>query len=241
MKAHFLRYGRSAVAPLKSILPALSLLLIGCVTSSDLQPGQSVHQTQIPAQVLPDYLSSPCANIWHYSDPQTIANPLYWLRTIACSQRLSPAEARAEAQLWPASVWQNAFKRGILLSPAKITPPERRRYMTQLDMLAADIPPQVRDLFMVWRDGERAQLELAEERSRYIKLQQTAESERNALMQSQQALSHELEITHRKLESLSDIERQLSSRKPSNTYTSDVHQGETGGNSGQRPQETRSE
>lgn len=241
MRAHPLAQGRSAIAPLKYVLPVLSLLISGCVALPDLRAGQPMHQTQPPAQLLPDYLSSPCENIWHNDDPGTMSNPLYWLRTMECSQRLSPAEARAEAQFWSASTWQNAFKRGILLSPAKITPPERRRYMTQLDMLAVDIPPQVRGIFVVWRDGERAQLNLAEERSRYIKLQQTTESERNALTESQQALRNELEITHRKLESLSDIERQLSSRKPGNTYTSDVHQSVTEDNSGQQPQETRSE
>ena len=237
MKSHSLGERRSAIARLKCTLPVIILLLSGCSSRSELRSDQS----PAPAQSLPDYLSSSCANIWDNDDPETMSNPLYWLRTMACSQRLSPTKARAEAQLWSAPVWQNAFKQGILLSSAKITPPERRRYMTQLDMMAADIPPPVRALFMIWRDGERAELNLAEARSRYIKLQQMADSERNALMQSQQELRNELETTHRKLESLSDIERQLSSRKPGNTYASDVHQGKTESNSGQLPQEARAE
>lgn len=90
--------------------------------------------------------------------------------------------------------------------------------MTQLDMLATDIPPQIRSLFIVWRDGERAQLSLVEERSRYTKLQQTTDSQLDELRQTQQFLRNELEITTRKLETMSDIERQLSSRKPGSNY-----------------------
>ncbi|MDI8746423.1 SirB2 family protein, partial [Salmonella enterica subsp. enterica serovar Montevideo] len=39
--------------------------------------------------------------------------------------------------------WQNAFRRGILLADAKITPPERRAIVTRLEALSAQIPAQV--------------------------------------------------------------------------------------------------
>lgn len=135
-----------------------------------------------------------------------------------CAQRLSPAAARAEARTWSDDNWQATFRRGILLSNAKISPLERREYTERLGALSPTIPAQVRPLFELWRDGEKAQLQLAEERARYAKLQQSADSELDSLRQQQQFLREQLETTTRKLENLTDIERRLSTRnKPAAT------------------------
>ena len=56
-------------------------------------------------------------------------------------------------------------------------------------------------------------LQLSEERTRYHHLQQTSDAELDALRQHQLKLNAELNVTRRKLESLTDIERQLSSRR----------------------------
>lgn len=53
---------------------------------------------------------------------------------------------------------------------------------------------------------------LSEERTRYSKLQQSTDSELETLRQ-QQVLRNQLNLTTRKLENLTDIERRLSSRK----------------------------
>lgn len=214
-------------------------VLTGCTSLPELTHSQAVNPVNSPEKQLPDYLATQCENIWQPRDTDTLENPLYWLRGMECAQRLSPVEARAEARQWPDLTWQDTFKRGILLSPAKITPVERRRYMTQLDMLATDIPLPIRSVFIVWRDGQRAQLSLAEERNRYSKLQQTTDSQLDELRQSQQFLRNELEITTRKLETMSDIERQLSSRKPGSNYVPETHSTDTQDNLGQLPEEAQ--
>lgn len=220
MKEYLLTLLRGAIGSrlAATMLVAGSGVLMGCTSLPELHHAENVNQTHLAEQQLPDYLSAQCSNIWQQHSVDTLENPLYWLRGMECAQRLSPAEARSEARQWSELTWQDTFKRGILLSPAKITPAERRKYMTQLDMLATDIPLQIRSLFIVWRDGQRAQLSLVEERSRYTKLQQTTDSQLDELRQTQQFLRNELEITSRKLETMSDIERQLSSRKPGSNY-----------------------
>ncbi len=54
--------------------------------------------------------------------------------------------------------------------------------------------------------------QLSEERSCYSKLQQSTDSELDTLRQQQQHLRTQLDTTTRKLENLTDIERQLSCR-----------------------------
>ena len=69
------------------------------------------------------------------------------------------------------------------------------------------------------------QLQLAEERLRYSKLQQSSDSDLDTLRQQQQHLQSQLDLTTRKLENLTDIERQLSTRKPGGNYNPDAPHG----------------
>ncbi|MGP3592098.1 two-component system QseEF-associated lipoprotein QseG [Vagococcus sp. WN89Y] len=190
------------------------LLLAGCVVQ---KPQSAIHndpREHLPEQQLADFLSTNCDDIWSLSGTHVDSNPLYWLRAMDCAQRLAPAVARAEARTWSDDSWEATFRRGILLSRAKITPLERREYAQRLDTLSPGIPAQVRPLFQLWRDGEMAQLQLSEERSRYGKLQQSTDSELDTLRQQHQYLREQLDTTTRKLENLTDIERRLSTRKP---------------------------
>ncbi|XPE39897.1 two-component system QseEF-associated lipoprotein QseG [Shigella flexneri] len=115
--------------------------------------------------------------------------------------------------------WQNTFKQGILLADAKITPYERRQLVARIVALSTDIPvTEVRPLYQLWRDGQAPQLQLAEERQRYSKLQQSQHSELDTLRQQHHVLQQQLELTTRKLENLTDIERQLSTRKPAGKF-----------------------
>ncbi|WP_237930095.1 two-component system QseEF-associated lipoprotein QseG [Buttiauxella sp. S19-1] len=199
-------------SPLSALL--LPLLLASCVQNTAPKDVKHPPHVEEPEQQLADYLSTNCDDIWQNQSQDSMSNPLYWLRAMDCSERLAPAEARAEARRWPADNWRDTFKRGILLSNAKISPTERRRYMTKLDAMAADVPAQVRSLFQVWRDGQASLLALSDERSRYSKLQQSSDNELDTLREQQQRLRSQLSLTTRKLENLTDIERQLSNRKP---------------------------
>ena len=166
-----------------------------------------------------------CADIWSLQSEASDKNPLYWLRGIDCADRLAPVQARAEARQHDANSWQDAFKRGILLADAKITPNERRDLVASLDTFSPQIAAQVRPLYQLWRDAQGRQLQLIDERSRYAKLQQSSDAELETLRQQEIELRNQLELTTRKLENLTDIERQLSSRKPGGNFSSDAGHG----------------
>ena len=102
------------------------------------------------------------------------------------------------------------------------TPYERRQLVARIEALSTEIPAQVRPLYQLWRDGQALQLQLAEERQRYSKLQQSSDSELDTLRQQPHVLQQQLELTTRKLENLTDIERQLSTRKPAGNFSPDT-------------------
>ncbi|MEB6378721.1 two-component system QseEF-associated lipoprotein QseG [Leclercia adecarboxylata] len=198
------------------------LLLAGCVNSTPTSAISDKQGEKLPEHQLADFLSTDCNNIWQLHGQETDSNPLYWLRGMDCADRLSPAAARAEARGRTDDTWQESFKRGILLANAKINPVERRQLTTRLDALSPQIPAQVRPLYQLWRHGQVLQLQLAEERFRYGKLQQSTDGELDTLRQQQQYLRAQLDTTTRKLENLTDIERQLSTRKPVSNYLPDA-------------------
>jgi hypothetical protein len=187
-------------------------LLAGCVSAP--HTTSAGDEEKLPQQQVADFLSTDCTNVWSLHGAATEKNPLYWLRSMDCAERLSPEMARSEARLHNDESWQDALRRSILLGSAKITPLERREMMTRLGTFSPQIPAQVRPLYQVWRDGQSLQLQLSDERSRYSKLQLSTDAELDIMRQQQQHLSSQLELTTRKLENLTDIERQLSSRKP---------------------------
>lgn len=201
------------------------LLLAGCVTHAPKSAISHKQEDKWPQQQLADFLSTRCDDIWSLSGRDVESNPLFWLRGIDCAQRLAPAEARAQAAMLMDDTWQDAFKRGIVMADARITPVERRANVTRLDTYVINIPPQVRPVYQLWRDGQTLQLQLSEERFRYSKLQQSSDSELDALRQQQESLREQLETTTRKLENLTDIERQLSTRKPAGSYLPDGSKG----------------
>lgn len=217
LKRHFFR------RVLLLSLPCLALA--GCVPNAVDHIIGDPSQEKIPPYQLADYLSTECADIWSLQGQSTDTNPLYWLRAMDCADRLMPVQARSEASTLLTDTWQGAFKRGILLANANITPPERRDAVTRLDALSPQIPAQVRPLYQVWFRGQTLQLQLAEERMRYSKLQQASDSDLDTLRQQQQHLQTQLDLTTRKLENLTDIERQLSTRKSGGSYNPDAQHG----------------
>jgi len=194
---------------------ASCLLLAGCTTST--HATNASDEEKLPQQQMADFLSTDCMDVWSLHGDATEKNPLYWLRGMDCADRLSPEMARSEARLHTDDNWQDAFRRGILLASAKISPLERRDAVSRLDSFGPQFPSQVRPLYQIWRDGQASQLQLSDERSRYSKLQQSSDAELDILRQQQQHLRSQLDLTTRKLENLTDIERQLSSRKPANS------------------------
>ncbi|WLS79953.1 two-component system QseEF-associated lipoprotein QseG [Erwinia pyri] len=192
----------------------LALLLAACSS----KPPESVlngngKPLAEPEIKIVDFQLVDCDRIWEIDTSRAISNSLYWLRSMDCAVRLSPTQARAEARRWPADNWQSAFKQGVLLANGNVTPVERRQFMLRLDTFSASFPSSVRPLIQLWREDQMGLLQLSEERTRYHHLQQTSDAELDALRQHQLKLNAELNVTRRKLESLTDIERQLSSRR----------------------------
>ncbi|HDR2162048.1 TPA: two-component system QseEF-associated lipoprotein QseG [Enterobacter cancerogenus] len=221
----FFRAARAVFSSKKLRLSLPCILLAGCVSHAPKSAIEDKKEATWPENQLADFLTTRCDDIWNLSGHDVEANPLFWLRGIDCSQRLSPATARAQAAMLNDDTWQALFKRAILLADAKITPVERRANTARLDLLAANIPGQVRPVYQLWRDGQVQQLQLAEERSRYSKLQQTTDAELDTLRQQHDSLRAQLDTTTRKLENLTDIERQLSTRKPAGNYLPDGSKG----------------
>ncbi|MGX5100778.1 two-component system QseEF-associated lipoprotein QseG [Enterobacter cloacae] len=209
----FFRAVRAVFSSKTRFLSLPCLVLVGCVSHVPQSAISDKQEDKWPDNQLADFLSTRCDDIWNLSGHDVENNPLFWLRGIDCAQRLAPVDARSKAALLDDDTWQDAFKRGILLADAKITPVERRANLTRLDTFVVNLPVQVRPVYQLWRDGQTLQLQLSEERSRYSKLQQSTDSELDTLRQQQQHLRTQLDTTTRKLENLTDIERQLSSRK----------------------------
>ncbi|WP_210487324.1 two-component system QseEF-associated lipoprotein QseG [Pantoea ananatis] len=207
------------------VISALSsMMLSGCASSSVTTTAQPASgSVVVPEARLVDYLSMRCVDIWRIENSAAMTNPLYWMRSIDCAERLSPAEARAEAHRWPVDSWSRAFKQGVLMANGNVTPLERRDYINVLDGYSEQFPPNMRALIQLWRSNQVAQLELSAMRSRYAHLQQSSDAQSDSLRQQQIKLRQQLSDTQRKLERLTDIERQLSSRK-----TSDMPDGSHG-------------
>lgn len=200
-------------------LPALllstltTLLLSGCTISPATSSLPSGHQVAEPEVSVADYLATRCSDLWTIENSAALSNPLYWMRAIDCAERLSPAEARAESHRWPVESWSRAFKQGVLMSNGNVTPVERRRYVETLDRYSSDFPQSVRPLLQLWRSNQAAQLDLSEARTRYVHLQQSSDTQLEAIRQQMVKQQQQLSDTQHKLERLTDIERQLSSRK----------------------------
>ncbi|MCU5773942.1 two-component system QseEF-associated lipoprotein QseG [Erwiniaceae bacterium BAC15a-03b] len=225
MKFHF--FSAVTLRPFGRISAMLfPLFMAACAQPSHQTQHNSKNNVVLEPEIkIVDYLSVSCERVWQIEDEESMKNPLYWMRAMDCGTRLSPAEARAEARQWPAGNWQNTFKQGVLLNNGNVTPVERRQYMVRLDSFSVDYPLSIRPLLQLWRDNQAAQLQLSADRGRYAQLQQTSDNQLDELRHNQRKLMRELADTRRKLESLTDIERQLSSRKSAdvsdNSHSSD--------------------
>ncbi|QCT22417.1 two-component system QseEF-associated lipoprotein QseG [Jejubacter calystegiae] len=212
------RWRRACTGPL---LAVLLTLLAGCTTVKEQGAHHAGARPAEPERQVADYLATPCPTLWRLKGAVAENNPLYWLRGIDCAERLAPADARSLAHRFDEETWQAAFRQGILLAKAKITPQERRHNLNKLDNMSYAVPRQVHTLYQMLRDNQAQELSLSDARWRYSTLQEQSDSELDELRQQQKHLHSQLEQTRRKLQNLTDIERQLSSRKGASSYLPD--------------------
>lgn len=189
------------------------LLLTGCTDNPASSRFSQAVQMVIPETKIVDYRTLPCDVLWDLEDKETLENSLYWLRAMDYAERLGSTQARALAKALPVTTWSTAFKQGILISSAEPSIAERRQVVERLNSFSQTIPGAVRPLIQLWREQQVLRISLAEERTRYQRLQDESDTQIDRLRESQVRLQYNLLDTTRKLENLTDIERQLSSRK----------------------------
>lgn len=191
----------------------MPLLLAGCVDRA-VSGGLSAQQQEaIPDTKVIDYRTVACDTLWQLDDKDALDNALYWLRAMDCADRIGSTQARALAKTVPGDSWFGVFKQSILLGSAQPTSGERRQMLDRINSYRMEFPGSLRPLTQLWRQQQMLQITLFDEKARYQHLQESSDSQIDSLRQNQARLQSQLQDTSRKLENLTDIERQLSSRK----------------------------
>jgi hypothetical protein len=204
---------KSAMGIFWQALLLAPLLLTGCSDNPASSRFSQAVQMVIPETKIVDYRTLSCDVLWDLDDKETLENSLYWLRAMDCAERLGSTQARVLAKSLPVTAWSSAFKQGILVSSAEPTMAERRQVVERLNNYSQSVPGAVRPLIQLWREQQVLRISLAEERIRYQRLQDESDAQIDRLRESQTRLQYNLLDTTRKLENLTDIERQLSTRK----------------------------
>ncbi|GKX64004.1 membrane protein [Pragia fontium] len=195
---------------------ATPVMLAGCGHQgvSDSASGTMVYEA--PINKVSDYSRVSCdGNIWKGQDDETNSNSLYWLRLIDCTRSLTLSQARIQSYSYEITKWDGVLKRAILLSRLDAAHSERRNALEQLKNYRAMYPANVYPLILLWNDEQTLELNLFDERARHQRLKESSDTQIEAMHNQLQETKHQLNETTRKLENLTDIERQLSSRKVS--------------------------
>nr|WP_231848487.1 two-component system QseEF-associated lipoprotein QseG [Pectobacterium atrosepticum] len=198
---------------LKTVAVSSPLVLAAC--NSHVNSGTALLETEAtpPKEQVADFRIAQCEHLWQIDDRESMNNALYWLRAMDCAGRLTQFQAREEAGQVAGDGWDSVFKQGILLDNAGITQAERRQVLAQINLYRLAFPAALRPLMQTWRDRQTLFLALSDERLRYKRLQESSDKQLDTLRVQQSHLQYQLETTTQKLENLTDIERQLSSRK----------------------------
>lgn len=204
--------GKNSLSFLGTILFA-PFLLMGCTDRAVSSGLAQQQQEAIPDSKVLDYRIAPCDTLWQLDEKEALENSLYWLRAMDCADRIGSMQARALAKTLPGSNWYSIFKQSILLGSAGPTSAERRQMIDRLNSYRIEFPNSLRPLLQLWRQQQALQITLFDERAHYQHLQESSDSQIDLLRQNQIRLQGQLQDTSRKLENLTDIERQLSSRK----------------------------
>lgn len=187
------------------------LLLSGCTRHhSDEHP--QVEEI-IPDSKVIDFNVASCETLWVLDDNATLSNSLYWLRAMDCSARMTAAQANYQAALIPLSGWANIFKQSILTAEAEPDLNQRKILLNNVDNYREQMPGEIRPLVQLWHDRQSLQLALEDEKARNARQQSANEAKLADMINQQKILQASLDDTKLKLENLTDIERQLSSRK----------------------------
>lgn len=187
-------------------------VLAGCAPKASTEEAISEPETPVVKQKTIDYRWAECSTLNAFYH-EGMNNALYWLRTIECTNRLMSTEAQRRANNVVVTGWGDAFYKSILLERAGLSIAERRNQLVLLESYKLQFPSSMRVLLSIWINNQTNMLSLAEEKMRYRRLSTETDNQIDLLKKQNNALESELKTTLRKLESLTQIERQLSSRK----------------------------
>lgn len=189
-------------------------LISGCADRGVVDAASGEIKYESPDRKVSDYSRVRCdGDIWKSQNDGTNANALYWLRLISCARTFTPMQARVQSYGYDNTMWDGVFKRAILLSKLDLNSQERRSALEQLKNLQTTYPESVYSLIQMWRSEQLLQLSLQDEKARAQRQKEGAESLIADLQLQIGEIKHQLYETTRKLQNLTDIERQLSSRK----------------------------
>ena len=207
-----LRTLRTGVVP--GMAAAFGLILLsGCHERMTTENASASVQPVVPDTKVLDYRTASCDTIWLNDAGEALSNALYWLRAMDCADRLTGTQARVQARDLSADGWANVFKQSLLIGSAEPSAGERRQMLARLDGYRGVWPSALRPLLQLWREKQMLTISLLEEKGRYQRLQESTDTQLDAMRENQSRLQYRLDDTTRKLENLTDIERQLSSRK----------------------------
>lgn len=190
-----------------------TLILSGCVAKNGQSPLETLAQVVVPEVKVTDYRYASCDTIWENDQPAARENALFWLRMMDCADRTETSQARENASKIEVTNWSDAFQQNILLNSADPTIAERRKMLDSINTYSLSFPTAVRPLLQLWREQQVQIINLSDAGARYKRLQQEMDTKLDRLKEDNAKLAFELNTTSRKLENLTDIERQLSSRK----------------------------
>lgn len=225
-RASLLRFRRSLRFCNKSVaVPLLfSCLLAGCSLNSNLNDSSTIVESIMPEARVTDYRSKGCDAIWNIVKPTAMENSLYWLRLMDCADKLSSADAREMVKQWVPGDWSQVFKQSILINRATPSLAERHKIIENLNQYSVQFPVSLRSLLQLWRGHQYLKVNLIEQKSKYQRLQFDSDAKIDRLKDIQVNLESEVHSIKRKLENLTDIERQLSSRKQGQNVAPDPHE-----------------
>lgn len=196
-----------------------AFILTGCVAKNGQSPLETLAQVVVPEIKVTDYRYASCDSIWNNEQPNALENALFWLRMMDCADRTETQQARSDANKIEANNWSNVFEQNILLNSADPSIAERRKMLDNINAYSLSFPTAIRPLLQLWREQQVQIINLAEANARYKRLQQDTDAKMDRLREENAKLTFELNTISRKLENLTDIERQLSSRKQSSNET----------------------
>jgi hypothetical protein len=215
--------------PLAMLGPLLMLpsLLTGCVGNADSRHS-STPLSMVRQNAAPGRNAAECGQIWQTRGEGDLQDATYWLRAMECAERMTPSQARLEAENQGGDTWDDAFRESLLLNAANMSVTERRQTYQRLLSFRSQFPPSVYPIFKMWRQQQALRLILADERSSHQRQLEADAAQIEQMRQQQTELQSKLDITTRKLENLTEIERRLSARKQGISDSGDNDAGDGG-------------